>query len=56
MGTTLKCEYFLGLGFQSYTYSLGVVVEDIALLRTRCRRGGLEETDANDAWNKEDKE
>ena len=38
MGTTLKCEYLVGLGFQSYTYSLGVVVvvvvmEDIALLR-----------------------
>ena len=36
MRTTLKCEYLVGLGFQSYTYSLGVVVvvmEDIALLR-----------------------
>ena len=38
MGTTLKCEHLVGLGFQSYTYSLGgvgvvVAMEDVALLR-----------------------
>ena len=38
MRTTLKCEYLVGLGFQSYTYSLGIlgVMKDIALLRNVC--------------------
>ena len=39
MGTTLiKCEYLLGVGFQSYTSSLGVtIMEEIAiLLRREC--------------------
>ena len=37
MGTTLKCEYPLGVGFQSYTYSLGVtVMEDISIPRREC--------------------
>ena len=34
MGTTLKCEYLLSVGLQSYTSSLGVtVMEDIAIPR-----------------------